>query len=137
MHETLASFRKVSLSSDKWFGFTIAGVSLALAIWPWIFRHEGLRWYFVVAAAFFAVVGQTFPAWLRPLNRAWFRLGMQLNKIVNPIFMGLMFYGAVVPFGYFLRGKDFLRLKPHGLSQTYWILRDSPGPSAESLKKQF
>ncbi len=137
MHEPVTSFRKVSVSSNRKFGFAFAGLFLLLGVLPWVFHHGQVRWPLLVLAIIFALAALFLSTWLAPLNRAWFKLGMRLNKILNPIFMGLMFYGAIVPFGFFLRGKDLLRLSPSPARQTYWILRNPPGPSAESLKKQF
>ncbi|MGH6869547.1 MAG: hypothetical protein ACREDA_11905, partial [Methylocella sp.] len=70
---------------------------------------------------------------------AWFNLGSALNMIVNPIVMGLLFFGAVVPFGWYLRwkGKDLLRLKIKRDASSYWIEREPPGPSPGTFKKQF
>lgn len=79
------------------------------------------------------------PHFLTPLNRAWFRLGLALNKIVNPIIMGVLFFGAVVPLGWYLRkkGEDLLRLKMRPDAATYWIDRQPPGPGRGTLTKQY
>jgi hypothetical protein len=74
---------------------------------------------------------------LTPLNRAWFKLGLLLNKIVSPIVMGFLFFGVVTPFAWFLRGKDLLSLKLKPEAETYWIDREPPGPARGSLTKQF
>ena len=41
------------------------------------------------------------------------KLGLLLHRIVNPIVMGLLFYGTIWPTGLVmrLRGRDLLRLK--------------------------
>ncbi|MEI9915376.1 MAG: hypothetical protein WDN29_05670 [Methylovirgula sp.] len=73
------------------------------------------------------------------LNRAWFKLGLALNVIVSPIVMGVLFYGAVAPVGWFLRkqGEDILSLKSAPDAATYWTTRTPPSPSSGSLGKQF
>ena len=73
-----------------------------------------------------------------PLNRAWFKLGLGLNRIVNPVLMAILFFGAVVPLGWYLRrrGEDLLRVKMKPQA-TYWIAREPPGPAPNSMKKQF
>ena len=60
------------------------------------------------------------PAVLKPLNWAWFRFGLLLHAVVNPIVMGLLFFVAVTPTGWImrLRGKDLLRLKREPQSDT-------------------
>ena len=77
------------------------------------------------------------PQWLGPLNRAWFKLGLALNRIVNPVVMGILFFGAVVPLGWFLRrkGEDLLRVQMKPEATTYWIAREPPGPAPELAEK--
>ena len=79
------------------------------------------------------------PSLLRPLNRLWFKFGLLLNKVVNPLIMGLVFYITVTPIGLIMRvlGKDLLGLRLSKDSESYWIHRDPPGPSPESMRHQF
>ena len=79
------------------------------------------------------------PRVLAPLNIIWFRLGLLLHHVVNPVIMAVVYYGAVVPMGLLLkaRGKDLLRLKRDPDATTYWIVRDPPGPAPGSMKQQF
>jgi hypothetical protein len=78
------------------------------------------------------------PSSLQPLNRLWMKLGLLLHKIVNPIVMGLLFYGTIWPTGLVMRmrGRDLLRLKREPASDTYWIAR-APGPQPETMRDQF
>jgi hypothetical protein len=82
-----------------------------------------------VAALFF------FFAWVRPaalklLNLIWFKFGLILHKVINPVVMVLVFFGTVLPTGLIMRalGKDPLRLKRQPNAKTYWIER-LPGPA--------
>jgi hypothetical protein len=53
--------------------------------------------------------------------------------------MAMLFFGAGVPLGWFLRrkGEDLLRLKMKPQAGTYWIEREPPSPAPDSMKKQF
>jgi hypothetical protein len=53
--------------------------------------------------------------------------------------MALLFYGTVLPTGLVMRtlGKDLLRLKREPAADSYWIVRQPPGPAPESMKDQF
>ena len=75
---------------------------------------------------------------LHPLNRLWMRFGLLLHKVINPIVMGLLFYGTILPTGLVmrLRGKDLLRLKREPGAESYWIAR-TPGPAPETMRDQF
>lgn len=73
------------------------------------------------------------------MNRAWTALGTLLHAVINPLVLGVLFYFVFTPFGWVLRrmGKDFLRLRPDPSQSTYWIPRHPPGPTPESMSRQF
>jgi hypothetical protein len=137
-HETVSSFRRVATGSDRKFGIIFGLVFGVLGLWP-LFRHQSPHWWLILVAAMFLAAAALFPFSLTPLNRAWFRLGLVLNRIVSPVVMGGLFFGAVVPVGWYLRkrGKDPLSLKLDREAPTYWIERNPPGPAPGSLTKQF
>ncbi|WP_026606340.1 SxtJ family membrane protein [Methylocapsa acidiphila] len=138
-HETVLSFRKVALGSDRKFGLTFALIFAILGAWPLLRHAESPKWALLALAALFLATAIVRPRWLAPLNRAWFKLGFLLNKIANPIIMGVLFFGAIVPLGWFLRkkGEDLLRLQIKPDAASYWIERDPPGPAPGTLTKQF
>jgi hypothetical protein len=116
----------------------MAGAFAVLWVWPWIRHGHSLRWWAFGLALAFLILALAAPAWLAPLNRLWFKFGLVLQKVVSPIIMGLLFFGAVLPVGLIvrLRGKDPLRLKRSD-EPTYWIAREPPGPAPNSMSKQF
>jgi hypothetical protein len=93
----------------------------------------------VLASAVFLILALTCAAVLAPLNRLWFRVGLLLNRIINPLVMGLLFFACVVPIGLLLRllGKDPLRLRFDPAAPSYWIVRTPPGPPPQNMKNQF
>ncbi len=136
-HEDLTSFRSVSAGSDRKFGVTVGLIAAVLAVWPLLRHHHPVRWWLLIVGVVLLSLGLARPALLAPLNRAWFKLGMLLSSLTNPIVMGIMYYAAVVPLGAFLRwrGHDLLRLRRDPGADTYWLAR---GRDVEaSLKKQF
>ena len=137
-HENVASFRKVNLGSNRKFGLTFAALFILIGVWP-LFHHHSPRWAMVVAAAGFAAVALWSPDRLTPLNRAWFKLGMLLNRIVNPIIMGLMFFAAVTPLGFVMRrtGSDLLSLKLQPDAKSYWIPRGPDVSDPGAMTKQY
>jgi hypothetical protein len=80
-----------------------------------------------------------FTSVLQPLNVLWFRFGMLLSRIINPIVMLLIYLVAIVPFGVAARlfGKDLLKLKMDPHAKSYWVERQPPGPAPESIEQQF
>jgi hypothetical protein len=138
IHEDFSRAEDVASGSDRSFGLVMAGAFAVLGlINGW---HEGRLWpLMTVVAVLFLGAALLRPAALHPLNRAWFKLGLLLHKVVNPIIMCLVFYGTVLPIGLFMRalGKDLLRLKLQPEADSYWILRQPPGPAPMTMTDQF
>lgn len=137
-HETVSSFRKVEIGSNRKFGLAFAVLFCLVALWPLV-HHGAPRWWALPVGAALLVTALFAPHWLAPLNWGWFKLGLALNRIVSPILMGVLFFGAVVPLAWFLRqrGEDLLSLKRAPEAETYWIARDPPGPAPGTMTKQF
>ena len=98
----------------------------------------------VVSAALLAVGGTlnllaaVRPAWLRVPNRLWFKFGLLLSRIVNPVILFLIYAVCVVPIGVVMRffGHDPLRLKRDPEAQSHWRAPE-PSPLEEPMRQQF
>jgi membrane protease YdiL (CAAX protease family) len=144
MHESFERPEDAKSSSNRTFGLVLGACFLLVALAPLareLVHGTALepRWWALALALLLFLLALIRPAALAPLNRLWTRLGLLLYKIVNPLVLGLLFYGTVTPVGLLMRatGKDPLRLKPDPAAASYWIRRDPPGPSPESMKNQF
>jgi Saxitoxin biosynthesis operon protein SxtJ len=126
------------MGSNRSFGLVFGGFFVLVALLPPIHGGSVRLWALAVAAAFFAAAFFA-PRLLQPLNRAWFRLGLLMHHVVNPVIMAVMFYGAILPMALLVRalGKDLLRLKRDPKADSYWIEREPPGPAPGSMSKQF
>ena len=137
-HEDLNREQHVEGSSDRAFGLVFAGVFFLIGSWP-ILHGESPRWWAMGIAVGIALVAVLKPGLLAPLNRFWLKLGLLLGRIVSPIALGILFYGAFAPIGLWLRlsGKDPLRLKRDRDSSSYWRPRKPAGPPPDSMTNQF
>ncbi len=129
---------KIEVGSNRSFGIVFVVVFLIIALFPLVGGGDVRTWA-LICAGVFGGVSALVPAVLAPLNKLWFRFGLLLSRIVNPIVMFLMYAIAIVPIGLFLRalGRDLLSLRLDDTSDTYWIERSPPGPEPDSLKEQF
>jgi hypothetical protein len=140
MHEDFTRKETVQGSSDRSFGYVMAAFFALVALFPLLHGPlSSIRWWALVVAAAFLALALLWTAPLRPLNRAWLKLGLLLSKIVSPIVMMLLFYATVTPVGVLMRwtGQDPLRLRRNAAAASYWIPREPPGPAPDSMKQQF
>jgi hypothetical protein len=138
MHENLDREEEIKVSSDRSFGIVFTLVFLVVGIWQ-VLAEKPLGWYFFASAILFFIVAIAFPSLLGPFNRAWFKFGLLLGQVVNPVILGLVFFLVVTPMGIVRRllGKDSLHLKPKPNLKSYWIDRNPAGPKLGSMTKQF
>ncbi len=125
------------MGSDRSFGLVFAAVFAIVGLWPLKDGGE-VRWWSLAVAVGCLLIAIAQPHLLAPLNRLWFKFGLLLARIINPLVMAAIFLLAVTPIGLMMRlsGKDPMQLKARGRRDSYWVLRDPPGPTADSMKNQ-
>jgi hypothetical protein len=124
--------------SDRNFGATMAAVFALIGILG-LYKGSSHAPVWLCTAAVFAGLTLWRPQSLGLANRAWRRLGLLMYRVVNPVIMAILFFGAIMPIGLAMRlfGKDFLRLARDASVPTYWLPRSDPRPPSESMRQQF
>jgi len=122
------------ITSNRNFGLVFFVVFLLIGIWP-ILKQDPLRFWSLVIALIFLVLGLLNSRLLSPINFAWIKFGNLLGKVIAPIVMGIVYFFVVTPVGLFMRllGKDLLKTK-NSTNNTYWKIRKK---SIGSMKRQF
>ena len=137
-HETLGRRPQVAAGSNRAFGMVMAAACFIIAGFGYI---SGTSYWFVWSAGFLVFVLTTWlqPALLSPLNQFWFRLGLLMHRVVNPVVMGLLFFVVITPAGFLLRacGKNVLELKFQRAARSYWIPRNERGSQQDSMTTQY
>lgn len=124
--------------SDRNFGFTMA-VVFALIGTLGLYKGSSHAPIWLGVAVLFAGVTLWRPQSLGLANRVWLKLGLLMYRVVNPVIMAILFFGAILPTGWIMRifGKDFLKLQRDRSASTYWLPRSDPRPPSESMRQQF
>jgi hypothetical protein len=132
------AFTTVEVGSTRSFGLVFSTVFAIVGLYP-LMSGSPVRVWAILAATAFLFLSFFFSKMLQPLNLLWFRLGMLLGRIINPVVMLVLYMLTIVPFGIVMRlaRKDPLRLELDDERLSYWIPRDPPGPEPESLENQF
>ena len=130
--------KTLPLPSNRSFGWTFSGIFLAVGVYG-LWRGGAVLSWLLVAAVVMAAVTVTRAAWLTPLNRAWMSLGLLLGRVVNPLVLGLIFFGLFTPVGLVMRmwGRDAMARRFEPELKTNWLKRDPPGPADDSYRNMF
>ena len=135
-HESFAG-SEIKPPSERSTGLLFAAVAVIVAV---LWRNSPtVPWVALGMAAMLATVSLIAPVLLRPLNILWFRFGLLLHRVVNPIVMFAVFAAVFVPAGAMMRlWRDPLRLRRRTTeASTYWIERSESGNAAGSMTNQF
>ena len=122
-------------STNRSFGIVFFIVFLIIGVYP-ILNNEGdVRFWSLIIAVIFLVLGILNSKVLNPLNKLWFKFGIFLGKIFSPLIMGIIFFLVVTPIGLIMRfiGKDILNLKFND-DISYWV--EKKGLKSK-MKNQF
>ena len=125
---------EIKIGSNKSFGIVFFIVFFIIALFPLINNSE-IRIWAVIISLIFLILGLINSKILTPLNKAWFKFGIFLGKIISPLVMGVIFFIVITPIGLLMRllNKDLLNLKFNKTS-SYWIEKTEP---KSKMKNQF
>jgi len=134
-HESFAG-GEVKPPSERATGLVFAAVALIVAVlWR---NNPAVLWSALSIAVMLAAVSLLAPTLLKPLNILWFRFGLLLHRIVNPVVMFAVFALVFVPAGAIMRlWHDPLRSRRASKEASYWIDRGGSGDTAGSMTNQF
>jgi hypothetical protein len=133
-HESFSSGESVKPPSDRSTGIVFTVVALIVALW---WRNTPVVWQAALGLAVVLATSSLVAPWiLRPLNLVWFRIGLVMHRVVNPLVMLLMFVVVFLPGGLLMRiWADPLRSRRASPGASYWIER-APGHQG-SMTNQF
>lgn len=134
-HESYAG-DEVKPPSERSTGLLFAVVAVIVAV---LWRDSPTApWVALGIAVTFAAASLVAPSLLKPLNIVWFRLGLLLHRIVNPIVMFVVFAVVFVPAGAIMRlWRDPLKSRRTAGGSTYWIERKASTNNEGSMTNQF
>jgi len=126
--------KNLKIGSNRSFGLVFFFIFLLIGIWP-ILNNEEIRLWFIIISIAFLVLGLLNSKILTPFNKAWFKFGLFLGKIISPFVMSVIFFLVVTPIGFLMRilKKDLLNLR-FNKNKSYWI--EKTGPKSK-MKNQF
>ena len=128
----------IVLPSNKKFGFFFTLIFSLLSVY--LFHFDYFFATFISVTTLFSIFFITLfkSEILLPFNKSWMMIGIFIGSIVNPIIMGVLYFGIFTPLGFFMRlfGRDELSLK-FEKKNTYWKNTVKDFNSEDTFKNQF
>ena len=134
----MKTFPSKKHAAEKDFGYVFCLVFLLIAFLPLFNGHSMRLWAFQVASFFF-VVAIVFPVLLKYPCLFWSKVGLLLHHIVNPLILGIIYFGVVCPIGAIMRRVKggLMKINFNSSAKSYWIERDPAGPNPKTMSQQF
>ena len=126
----------INLPSNKKFGFFFTVIFLIITAYFFHLDSKIIASTMFVLALTFLIITLNRPKLLFPLNKLWMRFGLLLGMIINPIVMGIIFFGLITPYSIIMRimGRDVLYLRK--TNKSHWVSRSQSLPQTD-FKQQF
>ena len=128
---------ETTTSDLRSFGLLMAGVFLAVTLWPLVIRGEGIRVWASIITGAFGGMGIFYPQGLRSLHRIWMKFGEKIGWFNSRIILGILFFGIFTPMAFImgLLGKRPLQLGYDSNADSYRVLKTAR--SADHMLKPF
>ncbi len=120
----------------KKFGLTL-GIVFGLLGAYFLWRGKSHAPYFLGASTFFLFFGAYFPAFLKPVQKAWMTLALLMGWVMTRVILAIVFYLVITPIGFMIRlsGKDFMNRSFPRREDSYWL--DHAKRVKEDYERQF
>jgi hypothetical protein len=121
------------------FGLTVGGAFAVIALVS-LSRDHMVAPKILGAIASALIAGALIaPRSLQPVEKAWMRLAHAISRVTTPIFMAIVYFVVLTPFGILRRtfGRNPIEHKP--VDGSYWIARHARDSEKErlSMERQF
>lgn len=127
---------RLSIAEGRRFGLTVGTAFIVLGALLWWRGHPLGGIAAGTAGAALSIGGLLTPQRLGPVQAAWMGLSVVLGKVTTPVFLGVVYFGLLTPFGLVRRllGRDSLK-RAHR-QPSFWVLRGGAAGRSD-LRRQF
>lgn len=126
---------RLTPAEGRRFGLTVGGVFLALGAVSWWRGHDLAPVVLAAVGGALVVAGVAIPAALGPVFRGWMAVGLLLSRVTTPLFMGALYFLAIMPMGLVMRAFGRSPLRGRGKGASYWTRHESA--SGHSMTRQY
>lgn len=105
---------RLTPAEGRKFGLTVGAAFAVLAGITWWRDNTLAMQIFGGLAGALMLAGLAIPGYLGPVFRTWMKLAHLISKVTTPIFLGLVYFVAIMPIGLIMRalGRNPMRHTP-------------------------
>ena len=128
----------IKLPSNKRFGLFFSFIFLCFSLYFFLKTNTSITYLLFSLSIIFLFFALFFPNYLFLLNKGWMLFGLLLSKIINPLILGIIYFGLFTPIGFLKKiiSNDELNLKLEVID-SYWRERKIKKIKPDSFKDQF
>ena len=128
----------LELPKNKSFGTLFSIIFLIVSVYSFYLSHFYVGLIFLFLSLVFFGITIFKPKLLQPLNILWMKFGLLLSKIMNPIILGIIYFGIFTPISILMKtfNRDELKIRPLN-RETYWQERNADSTDRFRFKNQF
>ena len=119
------------------FGLTVGTAFLVLggiALW----RGRVLPTQILWGLGGLLILGAAFvPARLKPVERAWMAMALQISRVMTPIVMGIVYFLVLTPIALLVRSLRGNPLIHRNDSAGYWFIKGKGQDEKSDMRRQF
>lgn len=137
-HEKITTNIKPKVSSDSSFCFVFAFIFFLIGIFPLLFNNEIRVWALILSIIMIAS-GKYYPRLFYYPNLIWFKFGLLLHKIMNPLILFMIFLFILTPTSILLKlfSYDPMKKKYRKKIDSYWVKKKNIDSEKFDMNNQF
>ena len=84
------------------------------------------------------ILGATLvPARLKPVERAWMAVALQISRVMTPIVMGIVYFLVLTPIALLIRSLKGNPLVHRTIGKGYWFSKGEGSDAKSDMRRQF
>jgi hypothetical protein len=124
----------LSPAEGRRFGFTVGLAFLVFAALAWWRGHPVVASVLGAVGGLLVLAAAVVPSQLGPVQRGWMGLAHAISRVTTPVFMGILYFVVLTPFGMVRRTFGRSPLHRSRTDTTFWVVRSS---RRSDLTRQF
>lgn len=128
---------QIASREGRRFGFTIGSAFIVLGGITWWRDHEILSQFLAGTGSLLFLGALITPSWLKPIERGWMFIALQISKLTTPFIMGIAYFVVLTPIALVVRRIRGNPLEHSSGKHGYWFSSSVSSDRRTDMQRQF